>query len=147
MKYRVVLFLVVFFISFAGCRKDKEQQVPYYYVNFKISLSWPQYSMLKVPGNYAVITNDIIGDNQTPHGIILYRLNEYEFYAYDRTCTYKVQENCAVSIDPDNIFTRCGCCNSRFFLMNGDPTDEGPATVPLKQYRVSVSGQDITVSN
>lgn len=144
MKYFFLLILVPFLLF---CERQQEK-VPNYYVDFYISLDWPAYSALNAVGNYVFVGNEnIIGDNQAPLGIVLYRLSDSKFKAYDRTCSYKPSAGCSVEIASDMSFVKCACCNSQFFLVNGDPTSGSAATLPLREYNTHFEGRQIYVSS
>ncbi|MBN3035358.1 MAG: hypothetical protein JW861_07205 [Bacteroidales bacterium] len=80
-------------------------------------------------------------------GIILYRNDTYSFSAYERTCTYDPERECArVEVEPSGITAIDSCCMSRFNLIDGSPFD-GPATLPLKQYRTDFDGELLIIHN
>lgn len=122
-------FLTLFslLIISTGCGEYKGQ-VPNVYVNFYVSLSDPDFSTLQSPGNSVYVSGGV-------NGILIYRVSYEEFAAFDRTCTYNVEDNCAIFTDGSGIFAvDSTCCNSKFLLLDGS-VSEGPATYPLKRYR------------
>jgi nitrite reductase/ring-hydroxylating ferredoxin subunit len=143
MNIRLVLMIGLIGLSSLHCRKDKEE-IPYYYVNFKIFIDQPQYLSLQTPGNAMVLTSNVIGHNETPFGVIVYRETIDHFKAYERTCTFKPSEACAVEIDSNAIYAVCPCCGSEYLLINGDPSG-GVAEMPLSQYYTEFNGTELYV--
>lgn len=121
------LYLIVFLSL--SCKKD-EDVIPYVQVNFTISLSDPDYSDLNAIGNSLVVFGGY-------NGIVIYRLSNDEFLAYERSCTYEPTKQCDMTIDVEvQYLISCNCCNSVFLLIDGSPTDDTkPAILPLKQYQ------------
>lgn len=142
---KILLLLVFLLVNTSSCKKD-EEYVPIYHVNFKIFIDQPQYANLHAPGNSMILNNNVIGENNTPHGIIVYRLSMDEFKAYERTCTYEPEKGCLVQIDSSGITATCPCCKSEYLLIDGYPTD-GKAELPLWEYRTIFNGQELFVYN
>jgi nitrite reductase/ring-hydroxylating ferredoxin subunit len=88
-----------------------------------------------------IITNTMVPVNSLGYnnnGIIIYRNSQDEFFAYDRTCTYHVEESNAVNLETNQMFAVCPKCGTKYQLYwSGIPTDEGPSVYPLKQYKTS----------
>ncbi len=128
-KIHLFLLALTFVLISDGCRK-KEDLVPNVYVNFTIFLSDPEFATLQTIGNYVFVTGGV-------SGIVIYRNSQTEFTAYDRCCTYKPSERCAVLPDTSNsLFLRCPCCNSKFSLIDGS-VQSGPAERALTSYSAS----------
>jgi len=67
--------------------------------------------------------------------------SEGKFKAFSTVCTH---QGCPITkIDGDDI--ECGCHGSRFALADGSVAN-GPATKPLKELKVAVDGDSLTVS-
>ena len=139
---KLPIFLTITLISILFIRCDKNQSnIPYVYVNFPITIGDPEYFDLEAVGNHVFIKNAGV------NGIIIYRSSINEFHAYDRTCTYKPEKNCAVIDDStSSILVKCPCCGSKFGLDYGYVTS-GPATRPLKEYHTSFDGVTLHVYN
>jgi len=96
--------------------------------------------MLSVPGGWTYV-------NGGSRGIIIYRVSNDQFNAYDRHCTYDSSNSCAlVSVDVTNINGLDDCCGSKFLLTDGSITN-GPANLPLKKYQTNFDGQVLRVFN
>lgn len=143
-KINIFLIISVFFTSFfINCQDKKEIGVPNVYVNFYVDTDLPQYFPLKNIGGIVFIDNEGYNKN----GIILFCSGIDEYKAYDRTCTYKIADNCKLDKDKSsitNVF--CPCCNSKFELFSGSKVS-GNAIYPLKEYNVTVVGSRLNITN
>lgn len=125
-KIQFFLLTLTFIFFIEGCRK-KEDLVPNVYVNFTVFLSDPEFATLQTIGNSVFVTGGV-------SGIVIYRYSQTEFSAYDRCCTYKPSDRCAVLPDTSNtLFLYCPCCGSRFSIIDGS-LQSGPAERALTSY-------------
>ncbi len=98
-----------------------------------------------------VITNNTLGVlnlGYNNNGVIVYNAGG-EFYAFDRTCPYDYPVSIIVESDQSSTAT-CPECGSIFVLPSlGNPTVDGPATFPLKEYKTlyNPNNGDLTVFN
>lgn len=77
----------------------------------------------------------------------MYRFSPEEFRAYDRHCTYNIDEGCRVSMDNTDITAVDNeCCESEFLIVDGAPIG-GPAAIGLQQYRTQFNGNTLVISN
>ena len=134
-------FLLTFFLvaNIFSC-DNKHQVVPNVYVNFYLSIYDPEFNHLAAPGNSIYVTGGV-------NGILIYRVSQDEFKAFDRTCTFSVTDNCQITTDETGIFAVDSiCCDSKFLLLDGSVTN-GPATYPLKEYQTTFDGTYLHVFN
>lgn len=101
-----------------------------------INLSYPQYQSLKLDGGYMYINESGM------QGVILYRLNETTYLAFERQCS--IEDEAPVSIDGSGLFMKG--CNSTYSFSDGFPTG-GAATRPLLKYRTSLTGQTLLITD
>lgn len=136
-----ILFLFIISI-FQSCKKEKET-VPYAEVDITLNLNNAKYYELNTIGGYIYLTA------QYPSkGIIVYRKSFEEYLAYERSCTYDPEGSCcAVDVEDDGVYAIDSCCNSRFLLLDGSPYEDGPASMPLKQYRTNADGSYLHIYN
>jgi len=134
------LYIIVISFLFWGCSKDEQQNIPLVRVDTTIYTNNPSFNAISVPGTSMHI-------NGGSRGIIIYRISNEEFKAFDRHCTFEPENNCGlVSIDASNITGIDDCCGSTFLLTDGAVT-KGPATLPLKQYQTSFDGAVLRIYN
>ncbi len=140
MKY--IASLIILALSFCiACENTQNNVVPSVPVNINLSLDDPAYNSLNVVGGTAYFDAGI-------RGIIIYRKGTSEFNAFDRACTYHVNDTCGyVSIDStSSINVGCKCCGSRFQLVDGT-VSRGPATVSLRMYNTLLEGRTLRIYN
>ncbi|MAY85023.1 MAG: hypothetical protein CMP59_12915 [Flavobacteriales bacterium] len=134
------ILLGLFFLFSTSCKDEDNNNVPLVEVNILIQLDDPDYIRLKTVGGWEYISGG-------SRGIIIYRLGENEFRAYDRHCTFQPSSTCAlVSVDPNNITASDDCCGSAFLMSDGS-VSRPPATTALKQYVTFYDGTTLRVSN
>jgi hypothetical protein len=122
-----------------GGREDPSPGLPDTPTNIQIVLSNIQYRALRLDGGYVKIKGGT-------YGIIVYRKNATSYSAFERLCPYQPQFNCAlVSVDPSTFFMRDSCCGTQFNF-DGDPIG-GPGARPLLQYRTSLVGGTLYITN
>jgi nitrite reductase/ring-hydroxylating ferredoxin subunit len=116
-----------------GCKKDNVQStIPNVTVDRIVSLSLPEFSALNGIGNSIILS----GSNCGYKGIIVYRNSISDFYAYERACPFDPMDNAAILVvDSGLTNTVDRHCGSRFLLIDGGILN-GPATAPMKSYRV-----------
>ncbi|HRY31536.1 MAG TPA: hypothetical protein P5531_01055 [Bacteroidales bacterium] len=140
----LILLTGVLLVQIAGgCKKDKKYDpVPYAYVNIFIDPNSTLYQNLNVIGGYEYLYVD-----PPSRGIIVYRISESEFVAFERTCPYDPAAACArVQVESSGITAIDSCCMSRYILLDGSPFS-GPATLSLKQYQTYYNGNLLHIFN
>jgi hypothetical protein len=135
------LFLLFLLINpLASCRKDKQRPtIPYVYVNIT---KYPDI----LAGDYIPVSGwvYITGGYR---GIIVYRMTSTEFMAYERTCPYDPDKDCArVEVESSGITAIDSCCGSRYVLTDGSPI-AGPSGYSLQHYNTSYDGNLLRIFN
>ena len=137
MFFVILLLLGVIAIS---CESNRKQIIPYVQVHVDLDL----YAELGSLG----IGSTMVIPNEGYRGIVLYREDDMLFHAYDMTCTeYPLHDEAVVQ---DTIFDGvyiCPECESRFVIFNGAYPDAGPAEFPLVEYRTSIQGNLLLITN
>jgi len=157
-------FLFLAFLGFSACEKDNRDNVPYVEVDLILDLQ----TDLAALGNLdaATVTPNSLGlarlnfssSNVRPidlgqavygNGLIIYRISQYEFAAYDITCTYRADiDYCALEMGTNWLVPGCPCCDSEFnLLLEGAPPISGPAALGLKQYNTFVRNNRLYIKN
>jgi nitrite reductase/ring-hydroxylating ferredoxin subunit len=124
---KYLIFSLIFLLSANSCDKVRDSLVPDIPFSFTINLNI--INELTIPGNSVYFPNVGYG------GVIVYCEQPETYYAFDATCTNEISQNC--KIKNEGILGTCSCCGSQFILISGAYPSKGPATAPLKQYRVS----------
>ncbi len=129
--------------------------------SFSIYPNTLQYQELNYVSGWIYLTPEL---ESTSRGIIVYRLSENEFLAYDRlppnepdACTDSQGQTTRLVVDYPFVVDRCN--NAYYSILNGQiivkeefdmvpnfPT-EGAPVFPLIQYRTVFDGSKLTVSN
>ena len=97
------------------------------------------YQKLNTVGGWEYITGGY-------NGIVVYRLSQDEFVAFDRACPYDYKNSCRIVVESSFTTTIDSCCGSRFLLNDGSPF-KGPASVSLKKYKTYYDGNSLRISN
>lgn len=106
-----------------------------------IDLTLPEYVNLNTDKGFKYI------DDLGVRGILLYRHSSNNYIAYERNCSYHPNDACAtINVHSSNLYMIDPCCNSTFTFPEGEP-DDGPAWRPLQQYRTSLSGSTLTITD
>jgi nitrite reductase/ring-hydroxylating ferredoxin subunit len=122
---------------------DGQQRVPVVPVDITIAIDLPLYSTLENPGGWVYLQGG-------SEGIVVYRIGIDEFSAFDRHCTFQVENRCRVDVDEDTNVSvdDYACCNAAFNLLDGSPMS-GPATRPLLRYQTifNVNANSLRIYN
>jgi len=131
----VSLFITV--IIFYSCKKPSSS-IPDTPVDFTIYLNDPLYRELRVVGNSITVTGGHAG-------IIIYRLTESDFVAYDRLCPFEQKNTCRLNATGDDLEYRCSCCNTPYLMIDGSGQSKADSTFSgsemlLKAYNTNFDG-------
>jgi nitrite reductase/ring-hydroxylating ferredoxin subunit len=151
-KKALIIFFSVVLLSGSSCDDnspyDGECYIPDIGVNQVINLNLPEYFHLQNIGEFTFLK----GGNR---GIFLIHNYDDIFYALERTCPYKSDNECSqVLVDSNILRLRCGtqvdtgfveCCASKF-LFDGRVV-EGPSKCNLKFYQVTFQGSNLFINN
>lgn len=151
---------IFFIISFAlvamliSCERNNNDVVPDTYVSFVMDVSGDiLFSDLNAIGNSVIVTYrtnnwGYRSAGYDSNGIIIYRANLDQFYAYDRTCPYDyVTNGKSLKVNIDFIQAICPICSTAYSLPTGGIPVSGPGKYPLKNYRTIFDGRYLTVEN
>ncbi|MEI6764527.1 MAG: hypothetical protein WCM76_02730 [Bacteroidota bacterium] len=140
MKKSLFLFLVLFFVGASSCKKDQYKDIPNVYVNLYLNINSTLYMELNNVGGWVNITGGY-------QGILVYRESTDLFMAYERTCPYDPDVSGAmIVVDTSGLTMSDGICGSRYLILDGSVVN-GPATLPLKQYRTEFDGNTLHIYN
>jgi Rieske Fe-S protein len=133
MQYKGLLITALLFVL-VNCKKNQNQDnAPIVPVDIYVNLNLPQNQPLAIPGGWAYAQGGI-------KGVIIYRRGMDEFVAFDRNCTYNEENSCGTAtVDSSNVLIDCSCDGSVYNIFDGS-VNQGPATLPLRQYNASYDG-------
>jgi hypothetical protein len=136
----VKVFIFVLLISLSGCERNALQEpIPFVPVNLVIDLNNISSQALRFDRGFIYVEEGV-------RGIIIYRVSQNQFRAFERNCTFQPNAACAkVEVDGSGLFMTDPCCKS-VFDFEGNPV-AGPAAFPLFRYRTSLSGSLLSVIN
>jgi len=138
----IIFPLVLSLILIAGsCDKQTAHEtIPNVAVDIYIDVNSTLYVQLNTIGGWLYLTGGY-------KGVLVYRVSEDEFVAYDRTCPYDpyVAES-QLEMDMGNLTVIDTVCKSKFVILDGSII-EGPATVPMKRYRTTYDGSILHIYN
>ena len=141
LKIRKIFFILLLSAVISpSCESNRGQIIPYVQIHVDLDL----YAEL---GSMGIGTTRIL-PNEGYRGIVLYREADLFFHAYDLTCTEYPEHDRAVLRDTifDGVF-KCPKCDSRYVIINGAYPDSGPAEFPLVEYRTTIQGNLLLITN
>ena len=142
-KYKIayLVFVIVIFFGVLSCNKDKNdnyKDIPNVYVNFYLQ---PDGIDFIPPLGWKIY------DHEGYRGVLIYRIDQFTFNAYEMTCPYDAEEEFAkVQVDASGILLIDSCCMSTYNILDGMPVG-GPSTLALKQYFNEYDGIRLHVYN
>lgn len=136
---RKYIFLTLLPFILLGCRIE-HSTIPEVYVDFFVYPNSMEYADLNYYGGHVYVTGGV-------NGIVIYRINEYTFVAYDRACPLDWQEQESwLWMDDSGLLLECSGCHSKFNIINGDVVS-GDARHPLKMYKTAYNGNRLRIYN
>jgi hypothetical protein len=136
--YYIVLGLFLLQVS---CKKDNNAVDPPANVNITINPNTTEYQELNTVGGWMYLPLNLIPPQS--RGIIVYRITQNEFMAYDRTPPYEPDQCCTVDACTALIvsmpFVNDTCTGSQYQILDGVPID-GPSNIPLIRYTTYYDG-------
>ncbi len=142
----IIALLAFGFVS-AGCQKE-EDPLPYAIVNIRIEPNSTMFINLNTVGGYEYLTAEY-----PSRGIIVYRISNVDFVAFERTCPHDPDACCTeedacsrLVVDEGGLLISDACCESTYLILDGSNV-EGPSVKPLKQYNTSYDGKTLHIFN
>ncbi len=159
MYYKIskkVLLIILLFVLMGlpfSCGKENpvDDLIPYVSINRRINPLSPQFvpgengnGDLTIPGNWAYL-------NEGYRGIIIFNsgFEDFRYKVFERTAPYNFpnDDDCKVEVDETGLFAIDPCSNTRYNLFDNGYPDQGPGSLPLKQYQTSFDGTYIYIHN
>ena len=133
------IFLATILFSVLGCEGYKHPNLPNVWVNFWIYPNDANNDGLILWGGHMYFTGGV-------NGVVVYRLNESEFRAYDRACPHDWddEDEPRVGVEDDGITLKCEKCGSLYNILDGGVIS-GPSRYALKYYKTKYDGMRLRV--
>jgi len=146
MKIKALWVYVVLGLFLTTCQKEAYTPLPHVDVNIQIFPNSTQYIDLNSTGGFVYLTA-----NYPSRGIIVYRIDQSSFVAFERTCPHDPDaccedDQCArLLVDESSPFIISDpCCGSIYLILDGSNVS-GPSQYPLKQYHTSFDGYSLRI--
>jgi len=109
-------------------------------VNSTLNLNLPEYSQLMFTSEVVYIPN------QGNLGVYVINVGNDQYRAWDAADPNHIPETCSL-LQREGIEVTCGCVDeNRYNLFTGQSIED-PLPCGLKEYRVTVSGNNLVISN
>lgn len=152
-KYRglMILLMAVAVGLMHSCKKgeDPNSDIPYAYINVVINPNSTMYQELNIVGGWLYYPYV----NAPSRGLIIYRMTQEDFLAYERTPPVNSNQCC----DPETLvcthlivddyypFVYDTCSELSYQILDGSPV--APASIPLKRYNTVYDGLNLYITN
>ena len=112
--------------------------IPNAKVDFIVYPNDVMYYRLNTYGGYEYFTGGV-------NGIVVYRLDEWTFMAYDRACSYDWEDHESwLWVAPDGLRLVDSLCGSTFNILDGNVLG-GPAIYPARRYATRFDGARLRI--
>ncbi|MCQ2283304.1 MAG: hypothetical protein MJZ57_00215 [Bacteroidales bacterium] len=129
---KLVVFLFLLVPLFFGC-DIYNNPIPYVKVDFTIYPNDVMYHQLINYGGYVYLTGGV-------NGIIVYRLDDWTFFAYDRACPHDFENpDSWLYVAPDGLRLVDSLCGSTYNILDGSVLS-GPSLYPARKYNTRFDG-------
>lgn len=133
-----IFFAIVFLLPLLVCCDIYQSPIPNVRVDFYIYPNDVQYYRLNTYGGYEYFTGGV-------NGIIVYRLDEWNFNAFDRACPHDWGEQESwLFVAPDGLRLIDSLCGSTFNILDGNVLS-GPSKYPCRRYNTRFDGMRLHV--
>lgn len=144
--FLTTILVLIFILS--ACRKEEiNPNDPKAYINFTIDPNGTFYQELNTVGGWMYVTAD-----PPSRGIIVYRMTQNEFLAYDRMPPNEPNRccegnECTRLVVGDYYPMAYDECNDISYLLLNGSIVEGDGKWPLIQYQTTYNGQYLRIYN
>ncbi|WP_430411488.1 hypothetical protein [Kordia sp.] len=142
------LILCCVLTTFLSCNNDdgginSNPYIPNALVQFQINLNLPQFDNLSFAGG-----STYIGNGGGVRGFFVFNLSGDQFLAWEASCPNHIPSSCS-TMEINGVLAMCDCEDYEYSLANGQLLNpvEGADSFPMVNYRISKSGNVLTVSN
>jgi nitrite reductase/ring-hydroxylating ferredoxin subunit len=138
-------YLLAFMLILFACTSDRERNNNPFLVDigFQIDLNTnlPQFGNLNFPNNFVIVPNVGL------RGVIVYNLNNSQYFAYELSDPNHSPNECSrMTVNGLELTCPCPDDQNKYNLITGAPI-QGDGLYGLKAYRAVKNGAIIRVSN
>jgi hypothetical protein len=134
-----------------SCNKESNDRLPLPPINLQINPNSTIYQGINFAGGWTYLTEN---DGALPpsRGIIVYRLTEDQFLAFERTPPFKPDSCCnadktvCTALIVDYPYVLDTCTNSKYLILDGSPVS-GPSHISLGMYVAEYNGSLLYIHN
>lgn len=135
---KIIAILIGILPLLVCCDFYNHPTIPNAKVDFYIYPNDAMYYKLNTYGGYEYFTGGV-------NGIIIYRLDEWTFFAYDRACSFDWHEHDSwLWVAPDGLRLVDSLCGSTYNILDGNVLS-GPAIYPARKYNTRFDGMRLRV--
>ncbi|MEM6720804.1 MAG: hypothetical protein AAF611_15850 [Bacteroidota bacterium] len=142
------LMICVVVVCFLSCSEDdggvnNNPFIPNALVQFQLDLGLPLYDDLRFAGGSVYISN-----GGGVRGFFVFNLSGDQFLAWEASCPNQVPSTCSTMFI-EGVLAICPCDDAQYSLATGQIIDpvEGETNYPMVNYRVTKSGDVLSISN
>lgn len=145
----ILVFALIISVSFfISCKKEERNpNTPDTYINFTIDPNSTFYQPLNTAGGWMYLTSEL-----PSRGIIVYRINQTEFVAFDRIPPNEPNKCCVdnsctrLIVDEHYPFAKDTCLGTLYSMLDGS-IFEGEGRYPMIRYNTLYNGGLLRVFN
>ena len=141
-KIQILIISALLAGTFFGCNKAQTPIIPNVPVYLVIYPNDPLYYDVQIVGGWMYIGGGY-------RGILLYRVSNEEFAAYERACPGAPEADCGrIEVDlSSNITAYCPCDSTSYLLLDGSQLSGPGPGIPLKAYGTDWDGNKLVIYN
>ena len=135
-----ILIAICLVLPLLVCCDIYQNPIPYVKLDFFVYPNDVMYHQLNTYGGYVYVTGGV-------NGIIIYRLDEWTFFAYDRACPHDFENHDSwLWVAPDGLRLVDSLCGSTYNILDGSIVEGGDG-YPVIQYYTQYDGTNLRVYN
>jgi len=145
------LIVVLTFILLLACNKQSNDRLPLPPIDISINPNTTIYQEINIAGGW-IYLNQNDGALPPSRGIIVYRVTEDQFVAFERTPPFKPDSCCnaaktiCTALIVDYPYVLDTCTNSKYLILDGSPVS-GPSHISLGMYATEYYGDLLYIHN
>lgn len=136
-KIKNFLIFSVFISILISCKTETTQVIP----NVPVDVIIDKNQLLSMGAGTVILKEGGF------KGLMIIKISESEYKAFDRCCTNYPNDEAAVNLISNSTTAACPICKSTFQLFAEGQVLNGPAPYALQQYRAVYDGTRLRISN